>query len=70
MEISQGNSLCSQLYLKLAKMSFFSFFLVSFFFYKIRGQAGGTGIIKKIRLHVLTKKGTGIILKNKVTFSH
>jgi hypothetical protein len=25
MEISQGNSLCSYLYLKLAKMSFFSF---------------------------------------------
>jgi hypothetical protein len=37
-EISQGNSLCSYLYLKKAKMSFFSFF-----FYKIREQGGRTG---------------------------
>jgi hypothetical protein len=32
-EISQGNPLCSYLYLKQAKMSFF--FFLSFFFYKI-----------------------------------
>jgi hypothetical protein len=32
--ILQGNSLCSYLYLKQAKMS--SFVLFSFFFYKIR----------------------------------
>jgi hypothetical protein len=37
MEISQGNSLCSYLYLKLAKMSYFAIYLLSFFFYKIRG---------------------------------
>jgi hypothetical protein len=34
MEISQGNSLCSYLYLKQAKMSCFSFYLFSYF-YKI-----------------------------------
>jgi hypothetical protein len=34
-EITQGNSLCSYLYLKQAKMSYFSFYLFSFFFYKI-----------------------------------
>jgi hypothetical protein len=38
MEISQGDSLCSYFYLKQAKISLFSFF-----FYKIRGQEGGTG---------------------------
>jgi hypothetical protein len=31
METTQGNSLCSYLYLKLAKMSCFSFYLLSFF---------------------------------------
>jgi hypothetical protein len=39
---AQGNSLCSYLYLKLAKMSCFSFVCVSLFFYKIREQEGGT----------------------------
>jgi hypothetical protein len=39
MEISQGNSLCSYLYLKQAKMSFIFYF----FFYKIRQQEGRTG---------------------------
>jgi hypothetical protein len=43
METTQGNSLCSSLYLKLAKMSCFSFYL--FFFYKIREQEGGTGSV-------------------------
>jgi hypothetical protein len=38
MEISQGNSLCSYLYLKQAKMSFFSFF-----FCKIGKQKGRAG---------------------------
>jgi hypothetical protein len=38
MEISLRNSLCSYLYLKKAKMSFFSFF-----FYKIREHVGETG---------------------------
>jgi hypothetical protein len=42
-EISQGNSLCSYIYLKQAKMScFFLFYLLSFFFYKIGEQEGGT----------------------------
>jgi hypothetical protein len=40
MEISQGNSLCSYIYLKQAKMSYFSLYLFSFFFYKIREQDG------------------------------
>jgi hypothetical protein len=41
MEISQGNSLCSYLYLKQIKISFF-FFL--FFFHKVeqKGRAGPT----------------------------
>jgi hypothetical protein len=38
METTQGNSLCSHLYLKLAKMPCFSFYLLPFFFYKIREQ--------------------------------
>jgi hypothetical protein len=38
MEISQGNSLCSYHYLKLSKMSGFTFYLLSFVFYKIRRQ--------------------------------
>jgi hypothetical protein len=42
MEISQGNSLYSYLYLKQAKMSFVLFFIFSLFFYKIREQEGGT----------------------------
>jgi hypothetical protein len=42
METTQGNSLCGCLYLKLAKTSCFSYHL-SFFFYKIRKQEGGTG---------------------------
>jgi hypothetical protein len=36
MEISQGNSLCSYLYLKKAKIPCFAFYLSSFFFYTIR----------------------------------
>jgi hypothetical protein len=43
MEISQGNSLHSYFYLKQDKMSCFSFYLFSLFFYKIREQKGGTG---------------------------
>jgi hypothetical protein len=42
-EISQGNSLHKYLYLKQAKMSCFSFYLFSFFFYKIRKQKGRIG---------------------------
>jgi hypothetical protein len=40
MEISQGNSQCSYLYLKQARISCFSFYLFSFFFCKIGEQEG------------------------------
>jgi hypothetical protein len=43
METIQGNSLCSSLYLKLAKTPCFSFYQLCFFFYKIGEQEGGTG---------------------------
>jgi hypothetical protein len=43
MEIPQGNSLCSYLYLKQANMSCFSFSFFFFFFCKIREQEGRTG---------------------------
>jgi hypothetical protein len=45
METTQGNSLYSYLYLKLAKIPCFSFSLLClcFFFYKIREQEGRTG---------------------------
>jgi hypothetical protein len=43
MEATQGNSLCRYLYLKLVKRSCFSFYLLSFFFYKIREQKSRTG---------------------------
>jgi hypothetical protein len=42
-ETTQGNSLCSYLYLKLAKMKCFSFYLLCFFFKKIGEQEGRTG---------------------------
>jgi hypothetical protein len=42
MEIAQGNSL----YLSQAKMSCFSFYLFSFFFYKIREQESRTGPVQ------------------------
>jgi hypothetical protein len=40
MEISQGNSLCSYLYFKQTKVSYFSF---SFFLLQIREQKSGIG---------------------------
>jgi hypothetical protein len=43
MGTTQGNSLCSYLYLKLAKTSCFSFYLSCFFFYKVGEQEDGTG---------------------------
>jgi hypothetical protein len=43
METTQGNSLCSYLYFKLAKTLYFSFSLLSFFFYKSREMEGRTG---------------------------
>jgi hypothetical protein len=43
METTQGNSLCNYLYLKLAKTSCFSFYLLCFSFYKIGKQEAGTG---------------------------
>jgi hypothetical protein len=42
METTQGNSLCGGAYLKLVKMSCFTFYLLCFFFYKVREQEGGT----------------------------
>jgi hypothetical protein len=43
MEITQGISLYSYLYLKLPKTPCFSYHLLCFFFYKIGEQEGGTG---------------------------
>jgi hypothetical protein len=43
MEMPRRNSLYSYLYLKVAKMSYFSFCLFSFFFYEIGGKEGKTG---------------------------
>jgi hypothetical protein len=46
METTQGNSLCSLLYLKLAKnimFLFLSFMFMGFFFCKIGEQEGRTG---------------------------
>jgi hypothetical protein len=43
METTQENSLCSYLYLKLAKMPWFSYYLLWCFFSKIREQEGRTG---------------------------
>jgi hypothetical protein len=43
METTQGISLYSSPYLKLAKMPHFSYYLLCFFFNKIREQEGGTG---------------------------
>jgi hypothetical protein len=42
MEATKGNSLCSYLYLKLAKTPCFSYYLLCFFFYKIGEQEGRT----------------------------
>jgi hypothetical protein len=42
-ETTQGNSLCRYLFLKLARRSCFPFYLLCFFFYKIREQEGRTG---------------------------
>jgi hypothetical protein len=43
MEATQGISLHSYPYLKLAKMPCFSYYLLCFFLYKIREQEGRTG---------------------------
>jgi hypothetical protein len=45
METTQENSLCSYLYLKLAKMSRFSFYVLHFFFYEIGEQEGRIGSV-------------------------
>jgi hypothetical protein len=42
-ETTQENSLCSYLYLTPEKTPCFSFYLLCFFFHKIREQEGGTG---------------------------
>jgi hypothetical protein len=43
METTQGISLYSYVYLKLSKIPYFSYYLLLFFFYKIREQEGRTG---------------------------
>jgi hypothetical protein len=43
METTQGISLYSYIYLKLARTPCFSYYLLFYFFYKIREQEGGTG---------------------------
>jgi hypothetical protein len=59
MEISQGNSLCSYLYLKQAKMSCFSFYLLSFFFYKTRELESGTCAAQGQGWHQWEERGIG-----------
>jgi hypothetical protein len=49
MEITQGISLYSYLYFKLAKMPCFSY-LLCFFFYKIGEQEGRTGSVEVLKL--------------------
>jgi hypothetical protein len=48
METTQENSLCSYLYLKLAKTSCFSYYIICFFFYKIGAQEGRTGSAQEV----------------------
>jgi hypothetical protein len=55
METTQRISLCSYLYLKLAKTSSFSYYLLWFFFYKLGEQEGGTGSARRWR-----RAGTGV----------
>jgi hypothetical protein len=49
MEAMLAISLYSYLYLKLAKTLCFSYYLLFFFFNKIREQEGGTGFAWKLR---------------------
>jgi hypothetical protein len=75
MEISQGNSLSSSyLYLKQVKMSCFSFYIFSFFSYKIRKQEGRTILPRERagnsrRWKVLGKEGRSVnkVQKNAYT---
>jgi hypothetical protein len=68
MEISQGNPLCSYLYLKQAKLSFFSFSF-SFFFYKIREQVLPKGVVGTSgRMEVVGKESRMVtVVKNVYT---
>jgi hypothetical protein len=47
METAQRISLYGYFHLKLTKPLHFSFYLVCFFFNKIRGQEGGTGFAQR-----------------------
>jgi hypothetical protein len=59
METSQRNSLCNYLYLKLAKKLCFSFYLLCFFFYKVREEEKGT---ESVRGNVGTvRRGDGMV---------
>jgi hypothetical protein len=54
---TQENSLCSYLYLKLAKTPCFSFYLLCIFFYKIREQEGRTGFYQESGRLALVGRG-------------
>jgi hypothetical protein len=56
METTQGNSLCSYLYFKLAKPPCISFYLLCFFFYKIREQENRRGSTRKEGLALLGER--------------
>jgi hypothetical protein len=49
METTQGISLYNYLYLKLATMPCFYYYLLCFFFYKIKEQEGRTGSAQGLR---------------------
>jgi hypothetical protein len=57
METTQGNSLCSYLYLKLANPSCFSIYHLCFFFYKIGEQEGPTGSARGLGVGSLAPVG-------------
>jgi hypothetical protein len=64
METTQGISLYNYPYLKLAKMSHFSYYLLCFFFNKTGEQEGGTGSAWRWRVGVW---GMGCSPKNVYT---
>jgi hypothetical protein len=61
METTQGISLFSYLYLKLAKILYFSNYVLRFFFYKVGEQEGRTnsapGVVREVVWHQW--EGTG-----------
>jgi hypothetical protein len=63
METTQGNFLCSYLYLKLAKTPGFSFYLLCFFFYvrveQVLQGEGGDGAGRRGYVKVARKEERG-----------